>query len=178
MTLARGTAISTGKSICVSDHAKVVFDVTRESRGHPLTSKLYGSLEGRTEMAFPVFRSSAFCSHENLVRSLCVALCIVSAVLVSCELDRYGSDSCSESDDEGDDYTGEGMAIMDVEDGNNKGGTPAEGSDGRLTTAQASRLLVLMAHARTCPGQHAKPQHAEVCRSIKFLMLHIRDCTG
>ncbi|CAN0116912.1 unnamed protein product, partial [Ectocarpus fasciculatus] len=48
----------------------------------------------------------------------------------------------------------------------------------RLSTFQASRLLVLMSHARTCPGHHANPKHAEVCRSTKFLMLHMRDCTG
>lgn len=90
---------------------------------------------------------------------------------------RYGSDSCSESDDEDDEYR-EGIAYFDTEEVAGDGPSPSGSTGGRLTTAQASRLLVLMSHARTCPGRHAKAQHAEVCRSTKFLMLHIRDCTG
>ena len=37
---------------------------------------------------------------------------------------------------------------------------------------------VLIAHARTCPGHHASRAHGEVCKSVKYLMLHIRDCCG
>lgn len=87
---------------------------------------------------------------------------------------RYGSDSCSDSDD--DDDCKEGIAAFDTDvvAGDASVGCP----EGRLSTFQASRLLVLMAHARTCPGRHAKAQHADVCRSTKFLMLHMRDCTG
>mmetsp|Transcript_44430 Transcript_44430/g.100452 ORF Transcript_44430/g.100452 Transcript_44430/m.100452 type:complete len:711 (-) Transcript_44430:440-2572(-) len=48
----------------------------------------------------------------------------------------------------------------------------------RLPTAQAAKLLVLIAHARSCPGHHASRQHSEVCKSVKYLMLHIRDCCG
>lgn len=50
--------------------------------------------------------------------------------------------------------------------------------DGLLAQEEASKLLVLMCHARTCSGYHSSPKHAEICRSTKFLMLHIRDCTG
>lgn len=50
--------------------------------------------------------------------------------------------------------------------------------DGLLDSAQASKLLVLMCHARTCAGHHASAKHAEICKSTKFLMLHIRDCKG
>jgi transcription elongation factor Elf1 len=50
--------------------------------------------------------------------------------------------------------------------------------EGLLGQEEASKLLVLMCHARTCSGHHASPKHAEICRSTKFLMLHIRDCTG
>jgi hypothetical protein len=88
----------------------------------------------------------------------------------------------------------------------------------RLPTAQAAKLLVLIAHARTCPGHHLSRSHSEVafsesfgwiilfffffncacvrgvikalvqffflflfgqvCKSVKYLMLHIRDCCG
>ena len=44
--------------------------------------------------------------------------------------------------------------------------------------AQAAKLLVLIAHARTCPGHHLSRAHSEVCKSVKYLMLHIRDCNG
>eukprot|EP01040_Poterioochromonas_malhamensis_P006478 gene6478-6978_t len=43
---------------------------------------------------------------------------------------------------------------------------------------EASKLLILMCHARTCSGRHSSPKHEEICRSTKFLMLHIRDCKG
>eukprot|EP00613_Pedinella_sp_CCMP2098_P058028 CAMPEP_0171867268 /NCGR_PEP_ID=MMETSP0992-20121227/30759_1 /TAXON_ID=483369 /ORGANISM="non described non described, Strain CCMP2098" /LENGTH=709 /DNA_ID=CAMNT_0012490813 /DNA_START=74 /DNA_END=2202 /DNA_ORIENTATION=+ len=48
----------------------------------------------------------------------------------------------------------------------------------RLPTSQAAKLLVLIAHARTCPGRHLSRSHSEVCKSVKYLMLHIRDCCG
>lgn len=48
----------------------------------------------------------------------------------------------------------------------------------KLSPAQSSKLLVLICHARTCPGRHRSRRHAEVCKSIKYLMLHIRDCSG
>jgi hypothetical protein len=50
--------------------------------------------------------------------------------------------------------------------------------DGLLAKEEASKLLVLMCHARTCNGSHASAKHAEICKSTKFLMLHIRDCKG
>lgn len=50
--------------------------------------------------------------------------------------------------------------------------------EGLLNSEEASKLLVLMCHARTCSGEHQSAQHAEVCKSTKFLMLHIRDCRG
>jgi TAZ zinc finger len=49
---------------------------------------------------------------------------------------------------------------------------------GLLAQEEASKLLVLMCHARTCNSVHASPKHAEICRSTKFLMLHLRDCSG
>ena len=52
-------------------------------------------------------------------------------------------------------------------------------SEGLLSKEDAAKLLVLMNHARTCGQEmHASSRHAEVCKSTKFLMLHIRDCRG
>lgn len=51
-------------------------------------------------------------------------------------------------------------------------------SEGCLTREQATRLLVLMSHARTCSGEHESEELSEVCCSAKFLMLHVRDCPG
>jgi len=42
----------------------------------------------------------------------------------------------------------------------------------------ASRLLVLMGHAATCPGRHEHEKHRECCTNVKFMMLHVRDCPG
>lgn len=50
--------------------------------------------------------------------------------------------------------------------------------EGLLSKEEASRLLVLMCHARGCSGVHSSPKHTEICKSTKFLMLHIRDCKG
>jgi hypothetical protein len=47
-----------------------------------------------------------------------------------------------------------------------------------LTHSEASRLLILMAHASSCPGRHKSAKHGEVCRSTKWMMLHVRDCPG
>ena len=52
------------------------------------------------------------------------------------------------------------------------------GSEGTLDQDEASKLLVLMCHARTCTGEHESAKHADICKSTKFLMLHIRDCNG
>jgi hypothetical protein len=47
-----------------------------------------------------------------------------------------------------------------------------------LTDVEASRLLILMGHASSCPGRHKSAKHDEVCRSTKWMMLHVRDCPG
>lgn len=51
-------------------------------------------------------------------------------------------------------------------------------TEGCLSSAHATRLLLLMSHARTCTGEHKSDQLSEVCQSTKFLMLHVRDCPG
>jgi len=48
----------------------------------------------------------------------------------------------------------------------------------KLTPDHASRLLVLMGHAQTCPGRHKSVKHRDCCNSVKYLMLHARDCPG
>ena len=82
-------------------------------------------------------------------------------------------DATDQEDESGEDVSGD------------DGGADSDGdgdadfmSSPPLTTAQASKLLVLISHARTCPGYHKSPRHAEVCKSVKYLMLHIRDCPG
>ncbi len=57
-------------------------------------------------------------------------------------------------------------------------GEEAEEEGATLTPQQAAQLLVLMEHARMCPGQHEAGPQAELCRTVKFLMLHVRDCDG
>ncbi|CAJ1966554.1 unnamed protein product [Cylindrotheca closterium] len=47
-----------------------------------------------------------------------------------------------------------------------------------LSEDHASRLLVLMQHSSTCPCRHKSKRHRDVCRSVKYLMLHVRDCPG
>jgi hypothetical protein len=47
-----------------------------------------------------------------------------------------------------------------------------------LSDNDSSRLLVLMAHASTCPCKHKLTKHRDVCKSTKFMMLHVRDCPG
>ena len=47
-----------------------------------------------------------------------------------------------------------------------------------LTDDHARRLLILIDHASTCPGKHQSTQHRNVCHSTKYLMLHVRDCSG
>jgi hypothetical protein len=53
-----------------------------------------------------------------------------------------------------------------------------EDEEAVLSPAQASQLLSLLAHARTCPGHHMSEKHQAVCKSVKYLMLHVRDCDG
>ena len=54
----------------------------------------------------------------------------------------------------------------------------ADYSGPKLENREASRLLILMAHASTCPCQHRSEEHRETCRSVKWMMLHVRDCPG
>jgi TAZ zinc finger len=69
----------------------------------------------------------------------------------------------------------------EVEDGNGEDQEEEDhpfGTEGSLEFEEASKLLVLMCHARTCTGVHTSAKHSEICKSTKFLMLHIRDCNG
>ena len=42
----------------------------------------------------------------------------------------------------------------------------------------ASRLLILMCHASTCPCKHKLTKTRDACKSTKYMMLHVRDCPG
>ena len=101
-------------------------------------------------------------------------------------------DSCDDGEDddsegEEDDVGGGGGPGGDNEGGGNPSELDQEelkrdvhpfDGEGLLAAEEASKLLVLMCHARSCTGAHASPKHAEICKSTKFLMLHIRDCNG
>lgn len=78
-------------------------------------------------------------------------------------------DSCDDDEEEVDEFMDEEEIKRDA--------FPFDG-EGYLTRDQASQLLVLMSHARTCSGEHKSEELGEVCRSTKFLMLHVRDCPG
>mmetsp|Transcript_8419 Transcript_8419/g.20709 ORF Transcript_8419/g.20709 Transcript_8419/m.20709 type:complete len:1336 (+) Transcript_8419:275-4282(+) len=47
-----------------------------------------------------------------------------------------------------------------------------------LAEDHAAKLLILMSHASTCPCHHKSEKQKEVCRSTKYMMLHVRDCPG
>ena len=47
-----------------------------------------------------------------------------------------------------------------------------------FTDEHSAKLLVLMSHASTCPCRHKSKEHRETCRSVKYMMLHVRDCPG
>ncbi|CAM9536936.1 unnamed protein product [Phaeothamnion confervicola] len=88
-----------------------------------------------------------------------------TAILSACAEE----DDDSESDYSSEEETAGGGEDSDFED---------EARRPKLSPDQAAKLLVMMTHARSCPGRHSNPHHQEVCRSTKFLMLHIRDCSG
>eukprot|EP00968_Pinguiococcus_pyrenoidosus_P022497 scaffold3274_cov244-Pinguiococcus_pyrenoidosus.AAC.9 len=76
----------------------------------------------------------------------------------------------------------EAMSLSQANDGkDNEINTDTESDlndEFSLSPDKSSKLLILICHARTCPGKHRSKRHAEVCKSIKYLMLHIRDCSG
>jgi len=48
----------------------------------------------------------------------------------------------------------------------------------KFNSYDASRLLIMIQHASTCPGRHKTQKVRDVCTNIKYLMLHVRDCPG
>lgn len=79
----------------------------------------------------------------------------------------------------------ENESLFDLTEAGEGGGLAVEeeeekifDGEGMLAQEDASKLLVLMSHARECLGYHSSPEHEEICRSTKFLMLHLRDCNG
>eukprot|EP00529_Nitzschia_sp_RCC80_P008005 CAMPEP_0113463324 /NCGR_PEP_ID=MMETSP0014_2-20120614/12582_1 /TAXON_ID=2857 /ORGANISM="Nitzschia sp." /LENGTH=1288 /DNA_ID=CAMNT_0000355281 /DNA_START=311 /DNA_END=4177 /DNA_ORIENTATION=+ /assembly_acc=CAM_ASM_000159 len=47
-----------------------------------------------------------------------------------------------------------------------------------FTDDHSAKLLALMSHASTCPCRHKSEEHRDTCRSVKYMMLHVRDCPG
>eukprot|EP00597_Dinobryon_sp_UTEXLB2267_P003421 CAMPEP_0170066004 /NCGR_PEP_ID=MMETSP0019_2-20121128/5861_1 /TAXON_ID=98059 /ORGANISM="Dinobryon sp., Strain UTEXLB2267" /LENGTH=1056 /DNA_ID=CAMNT_0010272979 /DNA_START=145 /DNA_END=3312 /DNA_ORIENTATION=- len=74
--------------------------------------------------------------------------------------------------------SGDGVVSGAVDGGEEEEEEKPFDGEGTLQKEEASKLLVLMCHARTCTGSHASAKHADICKSTKFLMLHIRDCKG
>ncbi|GAX18384.1 hypothetical protein FisN_15Lh321 [Fistulifera solaris] len=54
----------------------------------------------------------------------------------------------------------------------------AEYDGPKFSDSESARLLNLMLHASTCPCRHKSSNHYDVCRSAKWMMLHVRDCPG
>ena len=85
-------------------------------------------------------------------------------------LEDSGDDDCeggSEEEDEAekvddDEAVAAAAAEADQED-LRRDVHPFDG-EGLLAVEEASKLLVLMCHARSCTGQHASPKHAEICK--------------
>ncbi|CAM9288934.1 unnamed protein product, partial [Pylaiella littoralis] len=92
-------------------------------------------------------------------------------------------DGDTSDDNSGDEFSGDerfatGGGVEGTEGGDNDSGGRNDESGPSMDSEQAAKLLVLMCHARGCPGDHRSARLAEVCRSVKFLMLHLRDCDG
>jgi len=105
--------------------------------------------------------------------------------------DLYASEDETSEDDEAVSLGGESSDDSGDDDGVlgfNGSLTPAERAEAedfghdyagpKLEDGEASRLLILMGHASTCPGRHRKGKLREVCHSTKFMMMHVRDCPG
>lgn len=52
------------------------------------------------------------------------------------------------------------------------------GFEEELASEDADRLFKLFEHARHCSGKHRSKEHADLCLSTKYVMLHLRDCAG
>ena len=76
-----------------------------------------------------------------------------------------GSEEDEEVEKEDDDEAVAAAAQADLEDLRSDV-HPFDG-EGLLAAEQASKLLVLMCHARSCTGAHASPKHAEICK-VRF----------
>lgn len=100
----------------------------------------------------------------------------------------YDSESDTDLSELSDDDGSLGSLNSDDSESDFHAMTPAEkaeheafGSDyvgPSLSDKHASRLLILMSHASTCPCHHSSAEHEEICKSAKFMMLHVRDCPG
>lgn len=116
--------------------------------------------------------------HSNQIPRIDITLPANAIEIDPNEIALYGEgveDSGDEMCDD-DDSDSDSIGEEDPEE-RAKDAYPFDG-EGMLTADEASKLLVLMCHARTCNGSHRSTRHSEVCKSTKFLMLHIRDCNG
>lgn len=91
-----------------------------------------------------------------------------------------GDISTDDDDDDADslDSDNDGTASLSPADRAEQERFGAEYAGPTLEEREASRLLILMSHASTCPCRHTSKEHRETCRSVKWMMLHVRDCPG
>ncbi|VEU40384.1 unnamed protein product [Pseudo-nitzschia multistriata] len=131
-------------------------------------------------------RGNAGSIPSNGVRAVVPAMPIVS------QIPDGASDVNSESDSDLSELSDDNISIGSLKaaelESDLRSMTPAEraehetfGSEYKgpvLSDEHASKLLILMGHAATCPCQHKLEKHRDVCRSVKYMMLHVRDCPG
>ena len=80
-------------------------------------------------------------------------------------------------DEESGEEESETSFVRDAEELDVSGSVPTcYVAEGNLSPDKASKLLVLMCHAKSCNGTHTTPANAKTCMTTKRLMLHLRDC--
>lgn len=94
-------------------------------------------------------------------------------------MDYHPALLAEEGDDDDEDEVGVGGAVDEFRGEDEEAMcVPEEDDEAALTLAQASQLLGLLSHARACPGHHKTERAKSLCTSVKYVMLHVRDCDG
>ena len=92
-------------------------------------------------------------------------------------IEENGDEEDEQNRDDDDDDNDDRFIENNVSEEGVKDAHPFD-DEGYLQVDVASKLLLLMCHARTCSGLHQNSTHSQVCLSTKYIMLHIRDCNG
>ncbi len=116
--------------------------------------------------------------HSNQIPRIDITLPANAIEIDPNEIALYGEGVEDSGDEMCDDDDSDSDSIVEEDpEERARDAYPFDG-EGMLTADEASKLLVLMCHARTCNGSHSLKKHSEICKSTKYLMLHIRDCNG